>query len=227
MQPYFFPYIGYFQLIAASDKFVIYDNIKYTKKGWVNRNRFLLNGKDAVFSIPIIKDSDSLDVRDRSISVEYKRDKLIRQLEAAYKRAPQFEKIFPDISVIINHGSDNLFEYIFHAVGCVCRLLGIEAELIISSQVPVNRNLKGEDRVLSYCKELRAQQYINASGGIGLYSRGRFQEERIDLKFIKSNVIKYPQFKEPFVENLSIIDVLMFNSLDQVKNWVHFDYDLI
>lgn len=227
MQPYFFPYIGYFQLIAASDKFVIYDNIKYTKKGWINRNRFLLNGKDVVFSIPLVKDSDFLDVRDRSISIEYQRDKLIRQIQAAYRRAPHFEKIFPDIASIVNYGSNNLFEYICHSVEYVCRLLGIETKLIISSHVPVSRNLKGEDKVLAICKELGAKQYINTSGGIGLYSRERFQAEGVDLVFIKTRGIEYQQFEKPFIENLSIIDALMFNSLDQIKHWIQFDYDLI
>jgi hypothetical protein len=227
MQPYFFPYIGYFQLIAATDQFVIYDNVKYTKKGWINRNRFILNGKDSIFTIPLTKDSDFLDVRDRRISPEYQREKLIRQLEAAYRRAPQFDKIFPEIVEIINHDSDNLFEYIHHSAERLCRLLGIEAKFIISSHVPIDHSLIGQDKVLAICRRLGADQYINTIGGVELYSRQQFHAFGIDLKFIKTKPIVYAQFNNDFIPNLSIIDVLMFNPLDKVKQWVRLDYDLI
>lgn len=227
MQPYFLPYIGYFQLIATTDKFVIYDNIKYTKKGWINRNRFLLNGKDVTFSIPLSKNSDSLDVRDRHISSEYQRDKLIRQLQAAYRRAPQFDSVFPELAIIINYGSNNLFEYIRHSVERLCRLLCIETKFIISSDVPIDHNLKKQAKVLALCTWLGASQYINTISGAELYSREQFQAAGIDLRFIKTRPIIYPQFGNIFIENLSVIDVLMFNPLDQVKQWARFNYDLI
>lgn len=227
MQPYFLPYIGYFQLIATTDKFVIYDNIKYTKKGWINRNRFLLNGKDVTFSIPLSKNSDSLDVRDRHISPEYQRVKLTRQLQAAYRRAPQFDNVFPELTTIINYDSNNLFEYIRHSVERLCRLFCIETQFIISSHVPIDHSLKKQDKVLALCAWLGASQYINTIGGAELYSRERFQTAGVDLKFIKTKPIIYPQFSNIFIENLSVIDVLMFNPLDQVKQWVRFNYDLI
>ncbi|AVC45854.1 wbqC-like family protein (plasmid) [Rhizobium leguminosarum bv. viciae] len=85
MQPYFFPYIGYFQLIHAVDKFVVYDNIKYTKKGWINRNRILRNGEDYTFSLPIKAASDSLDICDRTLSTEFDRNKLVNQIQGAYR----------------------------------------------------------------------------------------------------------------------------------------------
>ena len=90
MQPYFLPYIGYFQLIAAVDQFIVYDNIKYTKKGWINRNRLLQNGTDTVFSIPLSKDSDALDIRERQIAADFRRDKLLKQIAEAYRKAPYF-----------------------------------------------------------------------------------------------------------------------------------------
>src|SRR6476469_7826367 len=94
MQPYFMPYIGYWQLLAMVDSFVLYDNIQYTKKGWINRNRFLQNGKDALFTIPLKKDSDFREVRERSIADDFDGDKLLKQFEASYRKAPHFETVF-------------------------------------------------------------------------------------------------------------------------------------
>src|ERR1700680_880113 len=94
MQPYFFPYIGYFQLIDSVDLFIVYDNIKYTKKGWINRNRILLNGKDVTLSLPLKSDSDFLDIRDRELAADFNREKLVNQLSGAYRRAPYFRQVF-------------------------------------------------------------------------------------------------------------------------------------
>ncbi len=74
MQPYFFPYIGYFQLINTVDEFVVYDNIEFTKKGWINRNRILVNGKDEYITLPIKKDSDFLHVKDRFLAETWSKD---------------------------------------------------------------------------------------------------------------------------------------------------------
>ena len=101
MQPYFLPYIGYWQLLSAVDVFVVYDNIKYTKKGWINRNRFLVNGQPKLFTIPLRKDSDMLDVDRRSLANDFRRDKLIHQLESSYHKAPFFQELFPVIAEII------------------------------------------------------------------------------------------------------------------------------
>ena len=227
MQPYFFPYIGYFQLIAACDKLVIYDNIKYTKKGWINRNQFLLNGKAVTFSIPLVKDSDFLNVRDRQISPVYRREKLIKQLESIYRCAPQFANVFPEMVTIISCKTDNLFEYVRNSIQRICNLLSIHTQLITSSQVPIDHSLKSQNKVLAICEQLKANKYINTIGGMELYSHEQFQDSGVNLQFIKSNQIAYPQFDNIFVSNLSIIDVLMFNPLNQVKHWLRNEYSLI
>ena len=227
MQPYFFPYIGYFQLISATNQFVIYDNIKYTKKGWINRNRFLLNSGSATFSIPLTRDSDFLDIRDRRISSEYRREKLIRKLEAAYQYAPQFESTFPLILEIINNSSDSLFEYVKNSVQRLCHHLDIDTKIVISSQVMIDHQLKSKEKILALCQKLGADEYINSIGGLDLYSFEAFQASGVTLKFIKTKPIQYPQFEKDCIPSLSIIDVLMFNPLSQVKQWVRVDYDLI
>ena len=120
MQPYFLPYIGYYQLIAAADIFIVYDNIKYTKKGWINRNRILQNGKDVLFSLPLRNDSDSFDVRDRELAADFKRDKLLNQFGEAYRRAPYFAQTFPLLERIVHFDDTNLFRFLHHSIVKTC-----------------------------------------------------------------------------------------------------------
>ena len=227
MQPYFLPYIGYFQLIQASDTFVVYDNIKYTKKGWINRNRFLLNGADALFTLPLAQGSDSLDVRQRFLATEFRRDKLLRQLEAAYRRAPQFGAMQPHLSAIIGHPAQNLFDYLLHALQATVQLLEIPTRIVVSSTVDIDHTLSCEDKVIALCRALGARTYLNPIGGLGLYDPLEFQAQGLDLVFLQSRSLVYPQFGHPFVPSLSILDVLMFNPLEQVRQWVRQERDLL
>lgn len=227
MQPYFLPYIGYFQLIAAADVFVIYDNIKYTKKGWINRNRFLLNGQDAMFSLPLKKASDACTVVERQLSDQFDRDSLLRQLLSAYVHAPYYESTRSLLNEIIHFPDDNLFRYIHHSVACVCRHIGIETPIVISSSVPVNPQAKGQDKVLGLCTALQADHYINAIGGTELYHQADFAAHGMDLHFLKSRPFAYTQFTAPFVPWLSIVDVLMFNAPPVVLAQITAGYDLV
>lgn len=227
MQPYFLPYIGYFQLIAAVDTFVVYDNIKYTKKGWVNRNRMLLNGADAVFSLPLKKDSDMLEVVQRELSADFDRDKLLNQFKGAYGRAPYFAQTFPMLERIVRCEERNLFRYIHHSIVELCTHLGIATEIRISSKIAIDHELKAQDKVLALCRALGADTYINATGGQALYERADFSAQGVTLKFIKSKPFEYIQFGAPFVPWLSVADVLMFNPLDVVRECIASNYELI
>lgn len=227
MQPYFFPYIGYFQLIAAADLFVVYDNIKYTKKGWINRNRMLLNGTDAMFSLPLKKDSDSLDVVQRELATDFNRDKLLNQLKCAYQSAPYFSATFPLIEKIIRHQDTNLFRFLHHAIVNICAHLGIETEIRISSEIAIDHGLKSQDKVLALCKAVGATTYINAIGGIELYSKEVFLSSGIELRFIRSLPFEYKQFNDKFVPWLSIIDVMMFNPIEVTQKALKDGFELI
>lgn len=227
MQPYFLPYIGYFQLIAAVDRFVVYDNIKYTKKGWINRNRFLQNGTDAMFSIPLKKDSDSLDVCERELASDFDREKLLNQLMGAYRRAPQFDRTFQLIEQVVRCPERNLFQFLHNSIVQVCAHLGIATPFTVSSTIPIDHGLHAEDKVLALCEALGATVYVNAIGGVELYSKQAFSERNIALHFIRSLPFEYFQFGEPFVPWLSIVDVLMFNSLDAVRACITNNYELI
>ena len=220
MQPYFLPYIGYFQLIAAVDMFILYDNIKYTKKGWINRNRMLLNGKDVMFSLPLKSDSDSLDVCERELAVDFNRDKLLNQFKGAYRRAPYFEQTFPLIEQIVRYQDANLFRYIHHSIVKTCEHLGITTEIKISSEIAIDHTLQGQDKVIALCEAVSAKAYVNAIGGMELYSKEMFWEKDIELKFIKSLPFEYAQYGDPFVSWLSIIDVMVFNPLHVVQQQI-------
>lgn len=227
MQPYFLPYIGYFQLIAAVDQFIVYDNIKYTKKGWINRNRMLRNGKDVMFSLPLKSDSDFLDIRERELAADFNRDKLLNQVKEAYRRAPCFEQIFPLIEQIVRHEEANLFGYLHHSIVRVCEYLGIATKIRISSAIPIDHELQGQDKVLALCAAVGADIYVNAIGGMELYSKEAFREKGIALKFIKSKPFQYKQFGDAFVPWLSILDVMMFNPLDTIQSCIVSKYELI
>lgn len=227
MQPYFFPYIGYFQLIAAVDMFILYDNIKYTKKGWINRNRMLQDGKDVMFSLPLKSDSDSLDVCERELAVDFNRDKLLNQFKGAYRRAPYFEQTFPLIEQIVRYEDINLFRFLHYSIVKICEHLGITTEIRISSDITIDHELKGQDKVLAMCAAVGAKTYVNAIGGMELYSKETFLKKGLELKFIKSLPFEYAQFGDAFVPWLSIIDVMMCNPLDTIQTCITTNYELI
>jgi hypothetical protein len=227
MQPYFFPYIGYFQLISAADTFVIYDNIKYTKKGWINRNRILRDGKEVMFSLPLKKDSDYLDVCERELSKDFNPDKLLSQFKGAYQRAPYFAQTFRLVEQIVRYDDVNLFRFLHHSIVKLCEYFGIKTEIKISSDIPIDQELTGQDKVLALCVAAAAKTYINAIGGLELYSKETFRLQGIELKFIKSQPLEYPQFGDTFVPWLSIIDVLMFNPVEQVQSQIREGYSLL
>ena len=226
MQPYFLPYIGYFQLIALVDTFVVYDNVKYTKKGWINRNRMLLNGSDAIFSLPLKKDSDCLNIAQRALASDFDRTKLLNQFRGAYGRAPQFTQTYSLLERIVRYNDNGLFPYTYHSIVQVCEHLGIKTKFIVSSEVPIDYELRGQDKVLALCKAAGAGIYINTIGGVELYGKDYFCVHGIDLQFIKPRPIEYAQFGAPFVPWLSIVDVLMFNPLNAVRSWIAAHYEL-
>jgi len=220
MQPYFFPYIGYFQLINAVDEFIIYDNIQFTKKGWINRNRILVNGSDIYITLPLKKDSDYLDIKARFLSDDWpnERKKILNRITESYRKAPQFNFVYHIIENILMHDEKNLFSFIFNSLRQINQYLDIKTPLIVSSSIPINHDLKAGNKVIELCKARKASTYINPIGGVELYSKEEFKNEGFELQFLKANNTTYPQFKNDFVPFLSIIDVMMFNSKKDFKS---------
>ena len=218
MQPYFFPYIGYFQLIANSDVFVIYDDVNFIKKGWINRNTILVNNTPYLFSIPLQNVSQNKLINEIFISDldKWKTD-LLKTISFSYKKAPFYQDVYPLIEKIISFDELNLALYIQNSLQNLCEYLNVNTKLIMSSEIVKNNDLRGENKIIDICLQLGANQYINAIGGIELYTQENFQVKNIDLKFIKSENIIYKQFKNEFKPWLSIIDVIMFNSVEDTK----------
>lgn len=228
MQPYFLPYIGYFQLIKVVDEFIIYDNIQFSKSGWFHRNRILENGKDVYISLPIKKDSDYIDVNERYLADSFEKDKLkmISKIKNNYQKAPYFEKIMPLVESIFQCQHKNLFTFTFQSLKIICEYLKIDTPFIVSSTISIDHSLKGVDKVKALVKQLKGDVYVNAIGGMALYDKEDFKKEEIDLQFIKTNNFTYTQYKNEFIPFLSIIDVLMFNDEKQIQKHLH-SYELL
>lgn len=218
MQPYFLPYLGYFQLMAAADVFVVYDNIKYTKKGWINRNRFLRGGGDVTFTVSLKAGSDHLDIVEREVAPTFERDRLLQQFRGAYLRAPYFAETFSLLERVVRCPEENLFRYVLHSLREVCAHLGLQTPIQVSSDVPADQSLRAQDRVLAICAALGATTYLNPPGGRDLYDAPSFAARGIALEFLTPSLDPYPQFDGPFVPALSIVDVLMFNSQSDVRD---------
>lgn len=228
MQPYFFPYIGYWQLINSVDEFVVYDNIQFTKKGWFNRNRILDGDHDRLFTIPIKKDSDYLNVDERYLSDDSQKEitRNLRIIETTYHKAPYFVEAYPIIESSFKYDEKNLFAYINNSIKTICTHLDIETIITISSSVDINHSLKADQKVIAIAKATGADMYINAIGGVELYDKDLFKTHELDLKFIKSKAVEYEQFDKPFVPWLSIIDVLMFNDKKKIREMLE-QYELL
>ena len=213
MQPYFFPYLDYFRLIAASDCFVFYDDVQYSKGGWINRNRILRGGKACWLTLPVQRGALSLTIRERLYRLDNANaGRLLRQVESAYRKAPQFGAVFPLLREIVDFPDPNVAAFNTNLVRRISSALGVETPLLRSSAIDKSNELAGQPRVIDICKRLGATRYVNAIGGVGLYDADLFAHHGIELRFIKSDVLPYRQDCPGFVPNLSIIDTMMFNS---------------
>lgn len=227
MQPYFLPYIGYFQLINAVHKFVIYDNIKFTKAGWINRNRILVNGQDSYITLPVKRDSDDLNVRDRFLAESWPDTQrtMLNRIAGAYRKAPNFKLVYPLIEECVLFNEKNLFLFILHSLTLVNKYLQIGTPIIVSSAILIDHELKAEKKVKAICKAVNATEYVNPIGGVDLYQKDDFRRDGIELYFLRSGDIVYKQFEHAFVPRLSIIDVMMFNPLEKIQQCLSNSYE--
>jgi hypothetical protein len=229
MQPYFLPYIGYWQLINSVDKFLVYDKMQFMKHGWINRNRILLNRKAFFITIPLKSDSYSLNISERLISNQYfdkDADKFLLTIKAAYGKAPYFNEAMPIIEKCFLYEEKSLSRFIFNSIQIISEYLGLTTEIIFSPHIEMDCSLKGQERVIEICKNFSATIYINAIGGLELYDSKLFESSGVELKFLRSRINEYKQFGNEFVPNLSVIDVMMFNSKDEIKKMLDM-YELI
>lgn len=221
MQPYFLPHIGYFQLIESVDKFIIYDDVNFINKGWINRNNILVDCKPFKFSVPVLALSQNKHIN----QLEIKKDliwlkKIKKTIENSYKKAPYFEAGFSLFIDIIDFQEVKLNYFIINSIKRVSDYLNINTEIIESSSIYNNNNLKGQDRIIDICKKENVGIYINSIGGKSIYQKEIFAKNDINLSFLKSDEINYKQFDCNFIPALSILDVIMFNDPKIIKNYL-------
>lgn len=227
MQPYLFPYIGYYQLIHAADKFVVYDDVAFIKQGWINRNNMLLNKQPHLFFVPVKGISSFKKISETE--VDYKFDwakKMLLTFEQTYKKAPQFQAVFPILETVLRLKKNTISELALDSLLEVSNYLGLKTVFEKTSAIYNNEELKAQGRVIDICLKEKATQYINPIGGQDLYSKNDFLAQGVQLNFIKTNPVTYKQFNNEFVPWLSIIDVLMFNSKEEVNVLLN-QYELI
>jgi len=218
MQPYFLPYIGYFQLLAAVDKFVVLDDVNYINRGWVNRNRLLLNGVAHTFTVPLRDSSQNRLICDIELVNEQSwRDKLMRTIKQAYGQAPCYSQVSALLECLVNYPTVRLDEFLLNSIREIVHYLSLEVEIVSTSSVYKNAHLKGQERILDICRQERADAYINPIGGVDLYNQASFLEQGIQLYFLRSRPVSYPQGKGKHVPWLSILDVLMFNEPPAIR----------
>ncbi len=215
MQPYFMPYIGYWQLMAAVDTYVIYDDVNYIKKGWINRNNILVNNDKQMFTISLNGASQNKLINEITIADDF--SKLRKTISMAYHKAPYYNVVIVLLDKVFSYHSSNLADFISNSIKQVCKYLGIRTKILMSSDIEKDNSLKGQDKILEICKLLGADVYYNAIGGKELYYQDEFEQNGIDLHFVQPNIQSYQQYGKEFISGLSMIDVMMFNSIEEIN----------
>jgi hypothetical protein len=221
MQPYIFPYIGYFQLINAVDKFVFYDDVNYIKGGWINRNRIVVNGKENIFTIPLNDASSFRTIEETEINQKlypkWER-KFLMTIQQTYHKAPFYKDTYDLIYSIFSQKQSSISELAISSIKAVSNYLEISTVFDKSSTTySYTKGINKADRIIKICDLNNVITYINPIGGEELYQKDYFKENGVDLLFMKNKISSYPQFDNSFISGLSIIDVLMFNSKEEIK----------
>lgn len=232
MQPYYFPYLGYFSHIFASDLFVIHDDVKYTKKGWINRNRILTGSKTSMISLPLSRSSDSSLIKEKWIAPEYQSEKQGRVIEGAYRKAPFWDELRGNLDNLLGIEERNLAKHLTTLIEHLCNLLEIKTRIVCSSDLLISPSLAGQDRVIAICKTLGARTYLNPEGGKALYDLQRFRREGLNLAFLSHIPEIYPQHAiqqsenvhSRFAERLSVLDPLAQVGAEKTREKVQQDF---
>jgi len=210
MQPYLFPYIGYWQLLQAADCFVVYDDVNYIMRGWINRNRILINNAPGLITLPLLQASQNRKINEIELApaAQWQR-RMLRSVEMAYRKAPCFDQVYPLVERILAHQDKNLAGFLANHIQLLAGFMGQTTRIVTSSQVYGNAQLAGQARIVDICRQEGATRYINAQGGRSLYEPATFADVGIDLRFIGMRPLPYRQRGEGFTPYLSIIDALM------------------
>ncbi len=216
MQPYFFPYIGYFQLINHCDHFIFLDNVQYINRGWINRNRIILNDNVKYITVPVCKSPQNTLISNKKIHHSYHPNHILNQAQHAYKDSKEFNNIFDLLGRTLKTQDQNISSLASNSIINTVKHLKMDTQFHIASQLsPKKPSSLAEDYLIELVQSLNGTDYINMSGGRHLYSEENFLQKQIKLHFLKPYVTPYPQRKKTFTPELSILDLLMNCTLMQ------------
>jgi hypothetical protein len=222
MQPYIFPYLAYYQLVASSRIFVFYDDVNFINRGWINRNAILVNGNKKRVTFPLVGASQNKLIKEVEIDTrqkEYK--KFFKTLSHSYNKAPYFDRTLDIINYVFRPRKTAVSYVARESIEIITDKVGLETRFLSSSQAFENTKELGKaDRLIKVSKELGADEYINAAGGREIYSKDYFKAQGLSLKFLEANFPPYDQNVDNFVPGLSIIDILMFNSYEEIRTMI-------
>jgi len=223
MQPYLFPYIGYFQLIGAVDTFVFFDDVNFITRGYIHRNAIAINAKKSIFTVPLAGASQNLMINEVSIHEhEYGKwwRKFGKTLKQQYGSAPFFKETFEMLNEVFDTPSNSIATLAEKSVIAVSNRMGLSTKFIKSSSIDYKKTGSAQAKVLDLCAFLDADTYINPVGGVELYDAAGFSKNNLELLFIQSENIAYAQKSDKFVPALSIIDVLMYNEPERIADFL-------
>jgi hypothetical protein len=230
MQPYFFPYLGQFQLIHLTDRFILCDDVQYIRHGWINRNRILTrNGEYQYIIVPLASHSSKTPIKQIQLAEGSRwKETILRQVTCYRKKAPYFERVYQLLAECLAPDETNITKLNGYCLQAVCEYIGLPFTLEISSELSLdysNVHATG-DWALRICEQLGATAYFNPPGGIGLYDKEIFHRHNIQLHFVKPVLKPYSQFNNSFLPGLSVIDIMMFNDPSAIKEMLN-DYQLL
>ena len=220
MQPYIFPYIGYFNLLNSCDVFVLYDDVNFIKRGWINRNRVLSSNNEVMFSVPLANQSQNLAINEVALA-NYERFKVkfLRTIEHCYSKAIHFEVGFNYVTEVLNKEFITISELASCSVEVAKERLNLQCEILTSSKrFADTKGMERSRRLINMAKILGCTRYVNSVNGSFLYDRNEFSKNGIELNFIKPTLLPYRQYNaKEFHAGLSIIDLMMNLSVEEIR----------
>lgn len=223
-QPYFMPYIGFWQEVKLVDKYVFFDDVNFINRGWINRNYILIGGQKQLFSLSLEDKSQNKLINEIKISDDF--SKLLKTISMAYKKAPYYKQTISLLESIFGYEDKNLARFVGNSIETVSKWLGFDTEFVYSSALDNDKALRRQDKIIDICENVGAGYYFDSTGALELYEKETFKNHGIQLQFIKSRITPYKQFNNEFVAGLSIIDVLMFNAPRAISQMLS-NYELI
>ena len=231
MQPYFFPYIGYFSLIKHTDFWVVFDTPQFMRHGWVERNRILKpDGIEWQYvKAPLEKFGQKTAIKDLLIkNTTNWEQKILAQLQHYKKKSPYYQNTLRILEEVFCTRYTSITDLNNKVLEIICKYLSIDFKYVVFSSMDLDTSMVSEpdEWALEISKSLKAEEYINPIGGLEFFDRSKYEKENIKIHFQRQNIKEYKQLKGEFVPGLSILDVLMFNSPEEINIMLD-DFELV